>query len=68
MILLFYTTNHLAIGRVKTVFHRSIPDGFVVKVGTVKLEADLTYVKLPHLGKEARSLREAHESRVVHLL
>ena len=34
------------IGFVTTVFHRPIPSGFVVKVGTVKLEADGWYISL----------------------
>lgn len=34
------------IGFVATVFHRPIPSGFVVKVGTVKLEADGWYLSL----------------------
>ena len=35
-----------AIGEVKTVMHRPIPDGFSVKKGTVKLEADGWYISL----------------------
>lgn len=38
--------NLPGIGEVETVFHRSIPDGFVVKMGTVKLEADGWYISL----------------------
>ena len=34
------------IGQVETVFHRPIPDGFSVKMGTVKLEADGWYISL----------------------
>ena len=34
------------IGLVETVFHRPIPKGFVVKVGTIKLEADGWYLSL----------------------
>ena len=34
------------IGFVATIFHRPIPSGFVVKVGTVKLEADGWYISL----------------------
>ncbi len=34
------------IGQVETVFHRPIPDGFVVKMGTLKLEADGWYISL----------------------
>lgn len=34
------------IGEVETIFHRPIPEGFVVKVGTVKLEADGWYISL----------------------
>ena len=34
------------IGEVATVFHRPIPNGFVVKVGTIKLEADGWYLSL----------------------
>ena len=34
------------IGFVKAIFHRPIPSGFVVKVGTVKLEADGWYISL----------------------
>ena len=34
------------IGEVEAIFHRPIPEGFVVKVGTVKLEADGWYISL----------------------
>ena len=34
------------IGEVTTVFHRPIPTGFVVKMGTIKLEADGWYISL----------------------
>ena len=50
------------IGFVATVFHRLIPSGFVVKVGTVKLEADGWYLSLviedktvPHKEEEVIS-------------
>ena len=36
--------NLPGIGEVENVFHRPIPDGFSVKMGTVKLEADGWYV------------------------
>ena len=34
------------IGRVEVVFHRPIPTGFIVKMGTIKLEADGWYISL----------------------
>ncbi len=34
------------VGEVKTVFHRPIPTGFIVKMGTIKLEADGWYISL----------------------
>ena len=38
--------NLPGIGKVKAVFHRPIPTGFLVKLGTVKLEADGWYISL----------------------
>ena len=46
------------IGFVETVFHRPIPNGFVVKVGTVKLEADGWYISLVIEDKTVPSKEE----------
>ena len=46
------------IGKIKAIFHRSIPTGFIVKLGTVKLEADGWYISL---ALEDRSVPQVDE-------
>ena len=46
------------IGKVQAIFHRPIPTGFIVKLGTVKLEADGWYISL---SLEDRSVPQVDE-------
>ena len=40
------SVNLPGIGKVRAIFHRPIPTGFIVKLGTIKLEADGWYISL----------------------
>ena len=40
------SVNLPEIGKIKAIFHRPIPTGFLVKLGTIKLEADGWYISL----------------------